>query len=917
MQRKSWIAGSLVLAGAVFCTPALATMPLPDHQEFGVALQVPFTASATRPITLHFEYPGAAPGTPIAWEVDVLDASGQVRRHWQGSTTLAKARDTLVHMNWDGRDAQRQALAPGYYTVRLRALAMDDTVVARIGSGLVGQALDLAHVKAPELIEQQRYDVMVGSVAKPAMPAFHALPMHRPATQGIVTQAASMQSVSTTGGLPYTIYYGNLHSQTNHSDGGGVVSTCKDAQPPQSAPYGPADAYQYAMNEGLDFLMTSEHNHMYDGSTGTNSSASPTTAHNLFQSGLQAASTFNAAHANFLAIYGLEWGVISNGGHMNIFNTPSLLEWEYNSSNQLIGDIYTAKSDYASLYTLMHTNGWIGQFNHPASSGQFVVNGTNFGYTADGDAVMVLAEVLNSSAFSNNTTETESSRTSYETAFDTILERGYHVAPSSDQDNHCANWGASFTNRTGVLLPNGAALNLADFLDALRARRVFATEDKTAQIVLTANGHVMGERFSNSGPLTLTVNYASSSGHTAQRVQVFEGVPGSNGTVSTLSQTATTTITPSTGDHFYYAKITQDDGLRLWSAPVWVTEGTGGDTTPPTVSASESGSSGTVTLSASASDNVGVTKVEFYVDGALKATDTSSPYSASLDSTTLADGSHSLVAKAYDAAGNVGTSSTVSFSVSNGGSGGDTTPPTVSAAESGSSGTVTLSASASDNVGVTKVEFYVDSTLQATDTSAPYSASLDSTTLANGSHSLVAKAYDAAGNVGTSSTVSFSVSNSTGGGSTELIGNGDFEGGATVWTQTSGVITSSSNEAAHSGSWKAWLDGYGSSHTDYVRQSITIPSGVSSATLSFYLHIDTAESGSSAYDTLKVQAITASGSYVTLATYSNANAASGYTLHTISLAAYKGQTIQVNFYGVEDGSLQTSFVVDDVSVKTQ
>ncbi|OZB61598.1 MAG: carbohydrate-binding protein CenC [Lysobacterales bacterium 14-68-21] len=834
MQRKSWIVGSLALAGAVFFTPVLANMPLPDHQEFGVALQVPFTATATRPITLHFEYPGAAPGTPIAWEVDVLDASGQVRRHWQGSTTLAKARDTLVRMSWDGRDAQRAALAPGYYTVRMRALAMDDTVVARIGSGLVDQALALAQAKAPELIEQQRYDVMVGQLAKPAMPAFHALPMHRATTQAsatttAATQASTMQAVSTTGGLPYTIYYGNLHSQTNHSDGGGVVSTCKDAQPPQSAPYGPADAYQYAMNEGLDFLMTSEHNHMYDGSTGTNSSANPTTAHNLFQSGLQAASTFNAAHSNFLAIYGLEWGVISNGGHMNIFNTPSLLEWEYNSSNQLIGDIYTAKSDYASLYTLMHTNGWIGQFNHPASTGQFVVNGTNFGYTADGDAVMVLAEVLNSSAFSNNTTETETSRTSYETAFNTILERGYHVAPSSDQDNHCANWGASFTNRTGVLLSNGTALNLSNFLDALRARRVFATEDKTAQIVLTANGHVMGERFSNTGPLTLTVNYASSTGHTAQRVQVFEGVPGSNGTVSTLSETATTTTTPSTGDHFYYAKITQDDGLRLWSAPVWVTEGAGGgggDTTPPTVSASESGTSGTVTLSASASDNVGVTKVEFYVDGALKATDTSSPYSASLDSTTLADGSHSLVAKAYDAAGNVGTSSTVSFSVSNGSGG-------------------------------------------------------------------------------------------SGGGGTELIGNGGFESGATVWTETSGVINSDTNEPAHGGSWKAWLDGYGSSHTDYVRQSVTIPSSVSSATLSFYLHVDTAESGSTAYDTMKVQLITASGSYVTLATYSNADAASGYALHTLDLSAYKGQTVQVNFYGVEDSSLQTSFVVDDVSLMTQ
>lgn len=831
MQKKSWIAGSLVLAGAVFCTSALATMPLPDHQEFDAMLQVPFTAAAARPIVLRFEYPGAAPGTPVAWQVDLLDASGQVRRQWRGDTAL-KARTAQVELRWDGLGSQHATLPAGYYTVRLRALALDDANIARIGTGLIGQAMVQAQAHAPQLIEEQRYDVLVGSVTKPLMPAFRALPRHRDASAGSSAPSTTSLTAQATsaGSLPYTIYYGNLHSQTNHSDGAGPLATCVSEQAPQSGQYGPADAYAYAQGRGLDMLMTSEHNHMFDGSTGTNTSANPATAKNLFASGLSAASSYTAAHPGFLAIYGQEWGVINNGGHMNIFNADGLIEWEKNSAGQLIGDYEIAKGDYGALYTLMRGKGWIGQFNHPATSGQFTVGGTNFGYTADGDAVMVLAEVLNSSAFSHNTTETETGRSSYEAAFNTILERGFHVAPSSDQDNHCSNWGASFTNRTGVLIPTGTSLSLASFLDALRARRVFATEDKTAQIVLTANGHVMGERFSNSGPLTLTVNYASSSGHTAQRVQVFAGVPGSNGTVSTLSETATTTTTPSAGDHFYYAKITQDDGLRLWSAPVWVTEGSGGgggDTTPPTASAAESGTSGTVTLSASASDNVGVTKVEFYVDGALKATDTSAPYSASLDSTTLADGSHSLVAKAYDAAGNVGTSSTVSFSVSNGSGGG------------------------------------------------------------------------------------------SGGGTTELIGNGGFESGATVWTQTSGVITSDTSEAAHAGSWKAWLDGYGSSHTDYVRQSVTIPSGVSSATLSFYLHVDTAESGSTAYDKLSVQVITSTGKYITLAAYSNANASSGYVLRTIDLGAYKGQTVQVNFYGVEDSSLQTSFVIDDVSVKTQ
>ena len=914
MDLKSMMAGGLMFAGVFFVGTAFAGA-LPDHEEFDAALQVPFRGAGARPITLHFSYPGAVAGTPVAWEVALLRRDGTLLREWQGHATIG-AGSTQAHVAWDGLDAKGQPLSAGYYTVRMRAMALDSDAISRIGTGMTVNALQLARIHAPALIEEQAYDVQVGTVAAPSMPQFVALPRHATAASSRLDMQT--QSIGA-GSLPYTIFYGNLHSQTNHSDGGGDVSTCHDAQNPQSGAYGPADAYRYALNEGLDILMTSEHNHMYDGSTGTNTSANPTTAHNLYQSGLQAASTFNAAHSNFLAIYGLEWGVISGGGHLNIFNTPSLLEWEYNSSGQLIGDVFTAKSDYGSLYTLMKTNGWVGQFNHPASSGQFNVNSTDLGYTADGDQVMALAEVLNSSAFSNNTSETETSRTSYETAFNILLERGYHVAPSSDQDNHCANWGASYTNRTGVLIPSGTALSLSSFLDALRARRVFATEDKTGQVVLTANGNLMGQRFSNSGPLTLTVNYASSSGHTAQRVQIFEGVPGSNGTVTETSETATTTITPANGDHFYYAKITQDDGKQLWSGPVWVTQGAGSpDTTPPTVSASESGSAGTITLSASASDNVGVTKVEFYVDNALKSSLTAVPYQTTLDSTTLSNGSHTLIAKAYDAAGNVGTSSAVSFSVSNS-SGGDTTPPTVSVAESGSAGTITLSANASDNVGVTKVEFYVDNLLEGTLTAAPYQLSLDSTTLTNGTHSLVAKAYDAAGNVGASSALSFGVSNTTTGGGTELVQNNGFESGAVSWTQTSGVITNgTTSEPAHTGSWEAWLDGYGSTHTDYVRQQITIPAGSTKATLDFFIHIDTAETTTAtAYDTLSAQVINPSGSYVTLATWSNLDAASGYVEYTLDLSAYIGQTIWINFYGKENASNQTSFVIDDVSVKAQ
>jgi hypothetical protein len=158
-----------------------------------------------------------------------------------------------------------------------------------------------------------------------------------------------------------------------------------------------------------------------------------------------------------------------------------------------------------------------------------------------------------------------------------------------------------------------------------------------------------------------------------------------------------------------------------------------------------------------------------------------------------------------------------------------------------------------------------------------------------------------------------------GGTATELITNGGFESGASGWTATSGVITNATGEAAHAGSYKAWLDGYGTATTDTVVQSVTIPSTATSATLTFWLHVDTAEtSTTTAYDTLTVQLQNSSGGVLaTLATYSNLNAASGYAQKSFNVTAYKGQAVKVYFKGVEDAQKQTSFVIDDVSLKSQ
>ncbi|MEH0844212.1 M4 family metallopeptidase [Micromonospora sp. CPCC 205711] len=142
----------------------------------------------------------------------------------------------------------------------------------------------------------------------------------------------------------------------------------------------------------------------------------------------------------------------------------------------------------------------------------------------------------------------------------------------------------------------------------------------------------------------------------------------------------------------------------------------------------------------------------------------------------------------------------------------------------------------------------------------------------------------------------------------QKLANPGFESGNVSWSATSGVITNSTSQAAHGGSYKAWMDGYGSTHTDTLSQSVSIPAGCR-ATLSFYLHIDTAESGSTAYDRLTVKA-----GGTTLATYSNVNAASGYVLKSFDVSSLAGTTASISFSGVEDSSLQTSFVVDDTAL---
>src|SRR5207244_3169012 len=136
--------------------------------------------------------------------------------------------------------------------------------------------------------------------------------------------------------------------------------------------------------------------------------------------------------------------------------------------------------------------------------------------------------------------------------------------------------------------------------------------------------------------------------------------------------------------------------------------------------------------------------------------------------------------------------------------------------------------------------------------SSALTISADSTT-AVGTYSVTVNG--AGGGLTRATAINLTVTSGSGGTTLQLLGNPGFENGSASpapWTVTAGVIDSSAGEAAHSGSWKAWLDGYGTTHTDSVFQDVTIPSTATSATLTFWLHIDTAETTTTtAFDTLK------------------------------------------------------------------
>jgi hypothetical protein len=366
----------------------------------------------------------------------------------------------------------------------------------------------------------------------------------------------------------YNYYFGTLHSHSDYSDGN------KD-----NPGYRPADGYAYAMNSMcMDFLGISEHNHY---STFNNPGDSLPNYHK----GSFQADSFTAVHsANFLALYGMEWGTISGGGHVIIYGDgmDDLFGWE--SGSGVWGpvnnyDVYVAKGDYTGASGLFKTindnvaKNTFATLAHPNSSDYN--NISNITYDAVADNAITGSAVESGKATSTDVTYTDPAASmSYLWYYQKMLARGYHLGPTIDHDNHNTTFGRATYSRTAVVAPS---LSKTDIISAMRNMHFYATQDCDTKVDFTINTHIMGSIFTDRNAPIINVNLTDGSTVlTGAVINLMYGVPGSGVTAQQIASATGSSMTYvdnsladlSTG--YYYLDIT-NGAARIITSPIWYT----------------------------------------------------------------------------------------------------------------------------------------------------------------------------------------------------------------------------------------------------------------------------------------------------------------------------------------------------------
>lgn len=370
-----------------------------------------------------------------------------------------------------------------------------------------------------------------------------------------------------------SLYFGQMHSHTaEYSDGAGQLE----------------DAYEYAMNEAkdVDFLFVTDHSNYFD----TTATATKTSYYDLsslskvgditkWEQAKKTAEEYNARSDDFVAAYGYEMTWSGGPGHTNTFNTYGTVSRNNSELNNKTG--YAGMHLYNDLMANankgLDVDGkegvrtkWIenapvvSQFNHPGTT--FGTFDDFAGYNPTRDAILNLVEVGNGEGKVGGS----SYFPSY-SEYDKALSKGWHVAPTNNQDNHKGRWGDANTCRDVVITDN---FTEAGLYEAMAARRVYATEDQNLRIYYYLNDELMGSIIDTGdekpAEVRITASIADPDGESLGKVEII----GENGlTLKTFDAPGSTyelNATIPNSDAYYYLKVTQKDGDIAVTAPVWV-----------------------------------------------------------------------------------------------------------------------------------------------------------------------------------------------------------------------------------------------------------------------------------------------------------------------------------------------------------
>ena len=344
----------------------------------------------------------------------------------------------------------------------------------------------------------------------------------------------------------YTLYFGQLHSHTNISDGAGSVE----------------EAFQHAAQvDNLDFLAVTDHSNSFDNESdsGVGLENDCTSISSEWAQGHQAAQ--DVTTEDFVGIYGFEMTWSDGFGHINTFNTPGF----ESRSNSEFGNKSGSTEGYQNYYDkLVEVNGSLSQFNHP---------GTTFGdfqdfsfYSPAVDQRITLIEVGNGEGAIGSSGYFPS----YE-YYTRALDKGWHVAPTNNQDNHKGNWGDSNTARSVVLAD---ALTEDAIYDAIANYRVYATEDNDLSILYSLNGNAMGSILGGQDAVEIQAQISDPTDSGDMKVEVIVNGGLVIGTQTVSGGSGTVSFHFDSNDYsYYYLRITQADQNIAVTAPVWTGEG--------------------------------------------------------------------------------------------------------------------------------------------------------------------------------------------------------------------------------------------------------------------------------------------------------------------------------------------------------